>query len=212
MSVGEDPRHGRPSTSTNDDHVERVRAVIRGNRRLTVRDVADEVGLSIGSCHQIFTEKLQMCRVSAKFVLRLLTDDQKENRVEISQELLASANGNENFKNIITGDETWVYGYDVDTKVQSSQWLGKGSPRPRKARMSRSKIKVMLVVFFDWQGIVHHEFVRRGQMVNRQLYQEFLARLRYGMRRKRPELWVTRLGCCTTTMRRLTRRSSSAVI
>ena len=46
-----------------------------------------------------------MRRVSAKFVPRLLTDDQKENRVDISQELLADANGNENFlKNIITGD------------------------------------------------------------------------------------------------------------
>ena len=89
-----------------------------------------------------------MRRVSAKFMPRLLTDDQKENRVEISQELLANANGNENFlKNIITGDETWVYGYDVETKMQSSQWMGKGSPRPKKACMSRSKIKVMLVVF-----------------------------------------------------------------
>jgi len=38
----------------------RVRAVIRGNRRLTVREVADEMSISIGSCHQIFTEKLQM--------------------------------------------------------------------------------------------------------------------------------------------------------
>jgi len=48
-----------------------------------------------------------MRRVSAKFVPRLLTDDQKEYRVEISQELLANANGTENFlKNIITGDET----------------------------------------------------------------------------------------------------------
>ena len=63
---------------------------------------------------------------------RLLTDDQKESRVEISQELLANANGNENcLKNIITGDETWVYGYDVETKMQSSQWMGKGSPRPK---------------------------------------------------------------------------------
>jgi len=58
-----------------DDHVERVRAVIRGNRPLTVREVADEVAISIGSCHQIFTEKLQMSRVSTKFVPRLLTDD-----------------------------------------------------------------------------------------------------------------------------------------
>ena len=61
--------------------------MIRGNRRLTVREVAEEVGISIGSCHQIFTEKLQMRRVSAKFVPHWLTDDQKENRVEISQEL-----------------------------------------------------------------------------------------------------------------------------
>ena len=76
---------------------------------------------SIGSCHQIFTEKLQMYCISAKFMPHLLTDDQKENRVEISQELLANANGNENFfKNIITGDEMWVYGYDVETKMQSS--------------------------------------------------------------------------------------------
>ena len=95
MSVGEDPRPGRPSTSTDDDHVERVRAVIRGNHRLTVREVANEVGISMGSCHQILTEKLQMRRVSAEFMPCLLTDDQKEYRVEISQELLANANGNE---------------------------------------------------------------------------------------------------------------------
>ena len=128
--------------------------------------------------------------VSAKFVPRLLTYHQKENRVEICQVLLASANGYGNFrKKIITGDETWVYGYDVETRMQSSQWMGKGSPRPKKARMSQSKIKVMFVVFFHWKGIVLHEFVPRGQMVNKQFYQEVLARLRDAVGRKRPELW-----------------------
>ena len=48
---------------------------------------------------------------------------------------------------------------------------------------------MLLVVFFDWKGIVHHEFVPRGQMVNKQLYQEVLVRLRDAVRRKRPELW-----------------------
>ena len=48
------------------------------------------------------------------------------------------ANGNENLlNNIITGDETWVYGHDVETKMQLSRWIGKRSPRPKKARMSR---------------------------------------------------------------------------
>jgi hypothetical protein len=49
--------------------------MICGNHCLTVREVADEVGISTECCHQIFTEELQMCHVSAKFVLRLLTDD-----------------------------------------------------------------------------------------------------------------------------------------
>jgi hypothetical protein len=44
--------------------------VIHGNRRLTVREFADKVGISIGYCHQVFTEKFQMCRVSTKFVPR----------------------------------------------------------------------------------------------------------------------------------------------
>jgi len=46
--------------------------------------------------------------------------------------VIANANGNENFlDNIIPGDETWVYVYGVETKMQSSQWLGKGSPGPK---------------------------------------------------------------------------------
>ena len=48
---------------------------------------------------------------------------------------------------------------------------------------------MLLVVFFDWKGIVHHEFVPRGQMVNKQLYQKVLARLRDAVSRKRPQLW-----------------------
>ena len=58
----------------------------------------------------------------------------------------------------------------------------------KKAQMSQSKIKVLVVVFFDWKGIVHHEFAPCGQMVNKQLCQEVLAYLRDAVRRKRPEL------------------------
>jgi len=56
-----------------DDHVEKVLAVIRQNRRLTVREVAEEVGICKSSCHLILIEKRKMCRVAAKFVPRLLT-------------------------------------------------------------------------------------------------------------------------------------------
>jgi len=113
-----------------------VRSVISENRRLIVCEVSEEVGICKSSCHTILTENLKMSRVAAKFVLRLLTELQKQNRVTVSYELIDLSIIDENFlKIVITGDETWVYGYDVETKVQSSQWMGKSSPRqisPRK--------------------------------------------------------------------------------
>ncbi|UYV62645.1 hypothetical protein LAZ67_2001397 [Cordylochernes scorpioides] len=54
-------------------------------------------------------------------------------------------------KNVITGDETWVYRYDPETKRQSSQWLEPGEPRFKKARMIKSKLKCL--------RLVHYEFV-----------------------------------------------------
>jgi len=190
-SIDNDFRSGRHSTSTDEVHINAVRHLILQNCPLTLREIAEDVGISFGSCQAILTEKLNMQRVAAKFVSCMLTDDQKANRVNISQEQLDSVSVDENFlKTIVTNDETWGYGYEVETKAQSSQWVGQGSPRPKKARMSPSNVKVMSLVFFDWQGIIHHEFVPRGQTVNKEFYIAVLKRLREAVRRKRPQLWT----------------------
>src|SRR5215475_1605402 len=189
-SVDTDPRSGRPSTSKTDDNVAKVRELIRSNRSLTVREVAEEVSISKTVCHEILTENLGMHRIAAKFVPRLLTGDQKQNRVDVSQELLDRANDDDNFlENIITGDETWVYGYDVETKVQSSQWVSKTSPRPKKARKVRSHVKVMLKVFFDSEGVVHYKFLPQGRTVNKEYYLEVMQRLHEAVKKKRPDAW-----------------------
>jgi len=91
---------------------------------------------------------------------------------------------------IITGDETWVYGYDPETKRQSSQWKSADSPRPKKAHQVQSKVKVMLIVFFDMEGIVHYEYVPQGQTVNQQFYLQVLKCLRLAVSHKRPQKWV----------------------
>jgi len=135
-----------------NDHAENVLAVIRRNRHLNVREVAGEVGICKSSCHLILTEKLKMRRIAAKFVPRLLTDAQKNNRFTVSQELFDRSNADENFlKNVIIGNGTWVYGYDVETKLQSSPWMVQLSPRPPTpppTRQGRSNMKVMLIVYF----------------------------------------------------------------
>jgi len=50
---------------------------------------------------------------------------------------------------------------------------GKGLQKKKKIKMSRSKVMVMLVVFFDWKGTVRHEFVQRGQMVKNSCTRKF---------------------------------------
>jgi histone-lysine N-methyltransferase SETMAR len=60
----------------------------------------------------------------------------------------------------------------------------------KKARMSRSKFKDMLIVFFDIQGTVMTEWVPGNQTVNQQYYIEVLTKLRERVRRKRPELLI----------------------
>jgi predicted transcriptional regulator len=104
----------RPSTSRNANVVENVCSLILEDRCLTVQEIADEVGISTGCAHSILTEDLHMCRVVAKFVPKLLSQEQ-----QLCLDMLECANGDPEFlTTVITGDEMWVYGYDPETSVQ----------------------------------------------------------------------------------------------
>jgi len=117
--------------------------------------------------------------------------EQKLLRLEIPQDMLDCVESDSNFLNtVITGDENWVYGYDPETKAQSSQWKHSSSPRPKKARQVRSNVKVLLTVFLDSHGVVYHEYTSQGQTVSKQYYEGVLCRLRNAVRRKRPDLWA----------------------
>ncbi|GFV22472.1 HTH_48 domain-containing protein [Trichonephila clavipes] len=84
QSMNSDPRSRRQSTSHNGDKIAQARAVVRTNRRLTVREIAQECHISVGSCDEILRKDLNMRRVSPKFVPRLLTDDQQFQRLATS--------------------------------------------------------------------------------------------------------------------------------
>ena len=80
-----------------------------------------------------------------------------------------------------------MFDYDPKTKRQSEEWHTKSS-RPKKAHMSRSRVKTMIIVFFDSRGIVHKEFVPPGQTVNHAFYKDVLERLRKLVQRVRREI------------------------
>jgi len=158
---------------------------VRSGRRLDVRVIAEELNMNRETVQQIVKEDLGMRKISAKMMPRILAHDQKH-WLHISSYLLHNT---EMFDWVITGDETWCFQYNLDTKRQSLQWKTQNSPRPKKARMSRSQVKTMLVCFFDTKGIVYYEFIAQGPMVNQQCYLEVLTRLWESVWRKRPGLW-----------------------
>jgi len=80
-------------------------------------------------------EDLNMKRVSAKFVPRLLTKDQKKNRLNVCYDLREQdGNDPQILSKVVTGDETRCYSYDKETKQASSQWKTPSSPKAKKAR------------------------------------------------------------------------------
>ena len=112
-TVESDEREGRPSTSRNEEMIQKIRTAIRGNRRLTIMELSNEFQISFGSVQTILTTDLDMRRVATKFVPKVLSGEQKENRKQIATDLLECSESDDFFlKSIITGDETWVYGYD----------------------------------------------------------------------------------------------------
>ena len=188
--VEDDPRSGRPSTTKTDKNIVRVKQTVRSDRRLTIRMIADNLDLNRESVRNILLHDLWMRKVCAKLVPKILSEDQKQRRVDFCKDMLEKIRDDPNILyQVITGDETWVFQYDPETKRQSMQWKTAGSPRPKKARMSKSKIKVMLIAFFDQKGLVHHEFVPEGETVNQYFYQKVLIRLHGRVRRIRRALW-----------------------
>jgi histone-lysine N-methyltransferase SETMAR len=178
MSIDDDPNTGRLSTARTNETVDRINAVVRGNLRLTIREIADEVNLSFGTCQAILTPDLGMRRMSAKLVPRLLTPDQTEHRATACRELLQRAENDATiFPSIITGDESWVYGYYPQTIQMSSHWKTPSSPQPKKARQVRSNVKKMLIAFFDAERLVHNEFLPQHQTMNQTVYITVLQRL-----------------------------------
>jgi len=73
--------------------------------------------------------------------------------------------------------------------MQSAEWHTSSSLRPKKSCLVKSKEKVMLIAFFDIDGVVHHELVPPGQTVNGHFYVQGLQRLRDAVWRKRRDKW-----------------------
>ena len=118
--VENDPKSGRPSKTKTDENIMRVKKLVQSDRRLTVRMIADELDLNRETVRTILLYDLGMRKVCAKLVPKILSEDQKQRRVNFCKGMLEKIRYDPDILyQVVTGDETWVFQYDLETKRQS---------------------------------------------------------------------------------------------
>ncbi|UYV69034.1 hypothetical protein LAZ67_6002136 [Cordylochernes scorpioides] len=123
--IEDDPRQGRPTFQRTDENVQKITDLIKENPRTTLLELGQDTGISKTTIGRIVTEDLRLKKTPAKFIPRFLTNEQKLCRLATCEDMLEMTRTDPEWKDkIITGDETWVYGYDPETKRQSAEWRG----------------------------------------------------------------------------------------
>ena len=160
------------------------------DRRVSIETISAQFDVSVGTVHTIIREELKMRKIFAKFIPRVLREDQKERHCHDSREMVELINSDAAVLDaLVTCDESWIYSYDPEFKRQSSQWKRAGSLRPKKARQSKSTHKLLMIPFFDSTGMIYMHWILTGQTVNKEYYVDVLREIRKRFSQKRPALF-----------------------
>jgi histone-lysine N-methyltransferase SETMAR len=92
--------------------------MVLDDQRIKVRETAETIGISKERVGCILHEELDMKKLCARWVTRLLTADQKRTRIKISVQCLERLNKNKTdfVRRFITMDETWIRHYTPESK------------------------------------------------------------------------------------------------
>ncbi|KAM8707598.1 hypothetical protein ACLKA7_014689 [Drosophila subpalustris] len=160
------------------------------DRKVKVREIADILKISAGSVHTIIHEHLGMKKVFSKWVPRLLTPEQKQQRIDESKSCLDmfTRNKSEFLRRYITMDETWIHHFTPESNRQSAEWHAAGESRPKRPKTQQLAGKVVASIFWDAHGIIFIDYLQKGQTINSDYYMALLERLKDEIAKKRPHM------------------------
>jgi len=123
-------------------------------------------------------------RLSSKFTIKSLNWS-KEIGIDACESLLNRNKINPLLKRMVTGDEKWV---TYDNVRRKRSWSKSGEAAQTVAKPGLTARKVLLCVWWNWQGIIHYELLPYGQTLNSDLYCQQLDRLKAALMQKGPSL------------------------
>ena len=184
----EDEEHPGPScTVVTDENIKKVEQLILQDRRIRIRQIAEELNISKDRVGEIIHNHLYMNKVSARWVPKMLTPLDHQRRVECCQEFLELCGDDLDgvCNRIVTCDETWIYQYDPESKQESMEWRKREEKPPRKFKVQRVATKLMATVFWDSSGILLIDYLPKGATMNGEYYAALIAQVREAIKEKR---------------------------
>ncbi|KAI6650118.1 Transposase [Oopsacas minuta] len=126
-SIQDAPRPGAPKLATNNDKLSEVKEYVESFPNFSVEEVANYVGISTGSVHNLKAD-LELRKVQVRWVPHRLTFPQKAARLQMVKENLEIYEGSDprQLLEIVTGDETWIQFKPPIRKQDGRLWLKKG--------------------------------------------------------------------------------------
>ena len=183
-SLEDEARSGRPLDATDEEICKKVRDMVYSDRRIQVEEIAQALGISHGSVSTILHDRLGML---ANSPLGPQSYEQMATRASVCSALLKRFRSKDDFLlRLVTVDEIWVHYYESENKAQSCQWVGPGSPRPKKFKTQPSAGKVMATVFWDAKGVIMLGFLPKKSTIIGVYYANLLDQLRTAIREKTP--------------------------
>ena len=173
------PRSGGPSSAHSSANIDQADALIKENRRITINELAESLGVSARSAVKIMNT-LGYSKVCARWIPRQLTEAHKQSRLEACSELLEYCHSEKTFlQRIVIGDETSVLHFKTESKRASMEWRHPTSPRSKKFKSQQSAGKVMVTLFWDYiVGVILVDFMSKGAAINLDVYIDTLKKLK----------------------------------
>ena len=157
----------------------KVRDQVYSNRRIQVEEIAQALGISHSNASTILHDRLGVRKLTARWVPKSLSDEQMATRASVCNALLKRFRPKDDFLlRLVTVDETLVHYYEPENKAQSRQWVGPGSPRPKK----------LATVFWDAKCVIMLDFLPKRSTITEVYYANCLDQLRTVIREKTPRL------------------------
>jgi histone-lysine N-methyltransferase SETMAR len=153
-----------------------VSTLLEEDRCKSCEETAHEANMSTASVFRIVTQTLQKRKVAAKWVPHQLSEEQKAPRKRFAEELLRryEAEGEQFLNRFVAIDEKWLRSFEPQLKSQSYQWKHATSARPKKCRRQQSKVKLMMIMAYDKNGVIATDRVPPGSTVTSAYYRKFL--------------------------------------